>query len=910
MSTAFVDRVETMARLRQAAREVVNGTGQLIIVEADSGMGKTALLTAFARTAQQEPLLGATNCRVVQLSCGAATSTTAFHLAYDALLALGETVKPQRTFWSKLRSMGVAAAWSTPKAVGDLVPGLGAAVTIGQDVVSAALDSGSMPADSLQPQQQAVTLGIAQELLRLVRDGAPVLLILDDIQHIDLSSLQVLHRLVAELPGAPLGLVVSRTLREPATNAEAVAELLALWATRDGAEDLSHIVREPLAALPPDAVVDWVTLDRPEASASEQRELAGALTEVTAGNPVFLRQCLALLPGDDASVVSLPRRLPEAIARRFDRVEESDQELLKLATCYGNTFVAAVLAEVLREDHSRVMERLLRISRVHGLIRLVEERPDWVAHLGSDSYEFEHQALRAAIYREHHSDGLSETRHAKLADALTRLAERNWQDGQVPHEVRLATARQLRRAGFARRLDSAAAHHELARSVALAGLSFTEAEQHCLVAIEAVRALEPDPEGRRDGQFVEAVELLLSLTEVRWQGHATVTDGPDIDRLAEEAEQAALRLGDRRQIARTTLLRGKTLLVKYGLDPSLDKLAASVERAEEAGDPVALFVAKVEYGRQLPKRDLEAGLRVLIEAEELYASEPLLGEANSPVLQHARNLNEMQLGVNLFDHGRFGEGRNRLLRCTERLRAERLSTELPIALNYLAQLHLATGEFTEAEAVLTEAREIEAARGADSGWHAYNTALLALLCAQDPARGQEARELAASAWAETERTWLANLVPIVRNLYVEVQLALVGEGRSGEEDLDFADRLAQDTIEETVRSGMHRSRIAALSLRGRVALRRGDAGTAAVRAREALVLLERYGDMPALRSEEVLYDAACALEAVGEQSEAADLLERARGEVARKAASIEEPERRQRFLHEVPLNRWITGTQP
>jgi tetratricopeptide (TPR) repeat protein len=286
----------------------------------------------------------------------------------------------------------------------------------------------------------------------------------------------------------------------------------------------------------------------------------------------------------------------------------------------------------------------------------------------------------------------------------------------------------------------------------------------------------------------------------------------------------------------------------------------------------------------------------------MYASDPRLGGTGDPVLQHARTLGEMQLGITLYDSGHLSEAQARLSRCVQRLRDEPLKAELPIALNYLAQVHMGLGAYEDAEEVLGEALAFEADRGGDSGWHAYNKALLAHLLIQQPAKRSQALELIADAWAETERTWLANLVPIVRNLYAEILLLAAAEPG---ELLDQADRLAVATCVETQRSGMIRSEIAAHSLRSRILLRRGDTGGAQEQAQQAVRILDEVGDMPALRTEEVLYHSAVVLAAGGVQEEASVLLQRARREVDRKAEQVSDDLSRDRFLTRVPLNNAI-----
>jgi len=433
------------------------------------------------------------------------------------------------------------------------------------------------------------------------------------------------------------------------------------------------------------------------------------------------------------------------------------------------------------------------------------------------------------------------------------------------------------------------------------GLSFSEAESLCRQAIHDLRRLTVGTE--RDKRLAEAIELLLNLTEVRWQGNSTTGSESELESLAKEAEQAACRCADLPLIARATLLYGKVVLHTRGLVPSLEKLEEAVALSRQCADPAALFVALAEYGRQLPKRDLAAGLSVLREAEQLYHDEPTLHHSSDPVLRHARNLTDMQLGVNMFDAGRFSEAISRLQRCVARLRDDRLQAELPIVLNYLAQVQTAMGAWRDAEASLREALQFEEDRGGPSGWHAYNTALLALVLTRDPAEWERCQKMAQAGWRETEQTWLVNLVPIVRNLYTEVLLITASADRAA---LRTACNLAEETIRETRRTGMVRSEIAGLSLQSRIRLQLGDVPAAARLGREAVAILDRVGDLPALRTEEVQYHTFVVLQRAGISGREADtLLTRAFAEVLRKANSIEDASKRERFMEEVPLNRSI-----
>lgn len=860
-----------------------SGRGGAVLVDGVSGMGKSSLLGEFVRRlGEAEP--GVVNCRVVTTHCHPGIGPgLRYGPVVDLLLKLGAQAEQpgrvRRLFGGASRGVSTSA----PDLLSALVPGLGAVLTIGREVTEAALNSGSMPFDSLLPFQQGAAAQIVDSLLEQARSGPPVILVIDDVQNIDPSSLLVLDRLLRALPGEPIGLVLSHATGEAMDDgAASVEQLLRRW------ESESLIRSHSLDGLPQDAVAELVRFRHPLAPPA----LSTRLNALTAGHPIFVQLCLdEWRPGNGDQVV-LPESLSRVVEDRMRRLDDGDRDLLITAATQGAVFLSRTVAEAVGIGHKDVMERLHRIARARQFITRADP-PGWAQAEASDCYQFEHQALWKVLYSQQ-SPQQRRSRHARIAASLVAGGSHDF-----PLERRLEIAHHLDQGGYECLAASARAHYALARSAAIDGLSFAEAERHCETAIHAARSL-PRSEPGRDRQLAEAIELLLSLTEVRWRGQHRPGGEPGIDALAAEAEQAAARSQAPELITRTTLLRGKTLLATEGLVPALDKLQQAVAIAEEQDDPVALFVARVEYGRQASKRKLTDGLEQLVEAERLYASEPRLGGSGDPVLQHARNLNEMQLGITLFDSGRLGEALGRLRRCTDRLRDEPLHAELPIALNYLAQVQVGLGTYPAAESVLEEAREAESARGGDSGWHAYNTALLALLRTRDPERREESLALIEEAWLETERTWLINLVPIVRNVYAQVTLTTA---RGNPEALERAYRLATDTIVETRRTGMVRSEIAALSLLGRIRLAQADTAGATDFARQAVQLLERTGDMPALRSEEVFFHAARALRATGADAEAAALLERAREHVARKADSLDD-EMRQGFLRE-PLNRLV-----
>jgi tetratricopeptide (TPR) repeat protein len=884
--TDFVDRAESLAAFDVLMGDLTGGRGGSLLFEGYLGMGKSSLLAFLAESAREASV----RVRVVETRCLPEIGTG---LQYEPVIDVLRQLHAQRPRGRRLRegfrrSTG-AAAVAAPELLAALVPGLEQVLTLGKEVTKAALATGSIPFDSLLPFQHGVAQQIVDVILDLTRSGPPVVVFIDDAHAIDPSSLLVLDRLLPRLGSEPLALVLSY---EPRTAPKPTKGLLQRW------ENGGLIARHTLSGLPADAIAELVLRAHPTAPA---QPLSKTLSEVTAGHPVFLKMCLAAWKAGDGSSPELPAGLGRVVENRFDLLESFDRELLEVAATQGPLFLSHIVAETIGAEHDEVMARLRRIAEDDALIGLATP-PEWSGPQITDCYSFQHRALWEVIYKRQ-TPAQRGSRHARIAAALG-----DGRDELLPLARRLEIARHLRLGGVECLADSAEVHYALARVAATDGMSYAEAEEHCTEAIRAARALPRHYEGR-DLRLAEAIELLLSLTEVRWRGQFEVAGSPgDIDGLAAEAEEAAERVGEPGLVARTTLLRGKTLLATRGVEPSLVKLREAMDRADVLEDRRASFVARVEYGRQVGKRDLAESLRQLTEAERMYACEPTLGGRPDPVLQHARNLGEMQLGIAHFDSGHLGEALARLERCTDRLQNEALHAELPIALNYLAQVLLGLGDTARAREVLERARAFEATRRGDSGWHAYNTALLALTYADSTEGRDRSRSLIEDAWQETTRTWLINLVPIVRNLYAEVLLRTVSpqsSPRDREQDLEKVERLAEATIAETRQTGMVRSEIAALCLLGRARLSQGRVDQAAHHIDQALHILGEVGDMPALRTEEVYYYGFLVHDTAGHQDRSRDLLDRARAEVAHKAEHIQDPGLLESFRSREPLNRLI-----
>lgn len=878
ISEVFVNRDDELLVLEQFRGAVVAGNGGMLLLHGDGGIGKSALIGKFVHLTEAAE----STVRVVLTRCRALVGPGD---AYGPILnALAAIVKPKRR---RVAHISKAVAIGAPDLLA-LVPAIGPVLKFAGEAALAAIEKGSGVSDSLAPFQQSIVRSVSESLLDTAKEQHPIIVVIDDAQQIDSSTLQVLDHLVDQLPDRYIGIVLVAR-REELTESTELGRVVDDWRRRRLLLDI------PLRGLPRNEIEELADITLAGTSVAGN---AVDITSLTGGNPLCLTQYLRLVretgrwEADSSSLIrdsSDIREAVETIARgRLKLLDDTTIRLMVIGATEGETFHTAVVEQVADLPGEEVRERLHTASISTGLIVLDEDNL-WEDAAPSDSYTFEHSLLHAALYTLQ-SPATRRDRHAKIAEWLVSLVRER---ASASTEMLLDVAHHYRSAGVYGK--SAEFTLQTVHELVANRLSFDEAKDLAQAAINdlyQMSATGPD----RDRRLAKAIELFLALTELHWRSNGAADDRFSLEALARDAQRASERVGDPMLLARSVLLRGKVTLHTRGLGDSLVLLRQAVELARATDDPETLFIALAEYGRQLPKQDLLAGIQVLRDAEALFDRTLLLRASTDPVVVHAHNLTEMQLGVNLFDGGNLGAAIDRLTDCIARLRTARLNLELPIALNYFAQLMIACGQWDTATATLEDALSIEEQHGS-SGWHAYNTALLALVKTRTANR-DECRIMAEAAWEETKQTRLANLVPIVRNLYAQILLNLADADPRWLAD---SDRLAAETVQETQNTRMVRSEIAALILRAQIARYRDDKHAAAAFADRAISILDAYGDLPALRTEEVLFQAALAHRSIADHSRAKELLGRAMAEVERKVQSLP-GSFQSAFLTDVPLN--------
>ena len=375
-------RDEELRRLLGVYDTAAPGGGGVVTVVGEPGIGKTRLLQELAASARRRGGL------VLSGRCLEGAWVPPYQAFVEAITGYAAQVGATR-----LRAdLGPAAG-----PLARLVPGLREVLP---DVPTA---------EPLQPVEERLRLldAVARFLAGLTAHG-PVVLVLDDLQWADDSTLVTLRHIARVLVGQRLLLVGAYRSDEAGPDLvdalgalRAEAEVTAVHLRGLAADELGRL----LGAL----------ADAPVSAA-----LAGAIQHETRGNPFFAREVLrhlletqALRVDADGALEAdlplevVPEGLRDVLARRRARLSPDGNRFLDTAAGFEGPFPFAVVAEVAELEDAAALAALDELLRA-GLIE-----PD----VAPERYQFGHALIRHAVYAD-----LNPSRqvrlHRRLAQAL------------------------------------------------------------------------------------------------------------------------------------------------------------------------------------------------------------------------------------------------------------------------------------------------------------------------------------------------------------------------------------------------------------------------------------------------------------------------------------------------------------
>ncbi|WP_164704304.1 AfsR/SARP family transcriptional regulator [Blastococcus litoris] len=608
----LVGRAAELSQLQAVAEQVGSGRAAVVVLEGEAGIGKTRLAEAAA----------------------------------EAGRAAGWSVA-----WSRCADdAGAPALWPWTQVLEQL----------GQDELTLRPDSADDDAD-------AARFRLFQDLrsrLTAAAGDAPVLVVLDDLQGADTTSVQLLGLLARHLPRAPVLLVVTaRTVGEQLP--EAVTDCLA------------RLAREPSATclrLPGLDADEVAALLAAQLGSPGDRSLATAVHDRTGGNPFFVVELSRWMVGaHDLHLdhVPVPPSVGEVLRTRVSRLPAGTREVLELCAVAGRE-VTLDLLEAARLPAEAALGALDSAVAV-GLV--VEGSRPW-------SWRFTHALIQEVLVGD--LPALRRARlHARLGEALERRIATTTDDVLVERLAHhFVEALPVTGPAPARMYSTAAARAARAR------LAHGEAAVHTRRALDLVDPAEPDAARARHDLLTALGNDLLrsgSRTEAR--------------EVVAQAITVARQLGDRACLAQAAAVWGSVTVWNWRPHGVVDDdMVALLEDllADDADDRTTvqlLGTLGVELAFSTDDRGVRAARRAVETARRIGDPE-LLGRA----------LNNFCLAV----WGRPGAAELRLAAADESLAM--VGSGLPRWTEFVARLHRAAIRLHMTDLAGFEADHAEARR--------------------------------------------------------------------------------------------------------------------------------------------------------------------------------------------------------
>jgi class 3 adenylate cyclase len=496
--TPLVDREQEIGLLLDGWEQAVEAHGNALLLGGEAGMGKSRLVQELRDRIIDEPHLWLAG------RCSAYHQNSAFHSVIDFVqqalnFGPGDTAKEKM---SKLEQALVPAE----------------AVPLFASLLSIPLPE-LYPPIALSPDaQRRKTLEALVEWLFALSEDKRVVLVLEDLQWSDPSTIAFLGMLLEQLPTAALLTVLTHR-----------PEFESPWPRR------SHLVQlslHPLTRRQTETMVEAVT--RGKALPAEVLEQVVAKTD---GVPLFVEELTKTVVESgvveegrerfelSGSVLDLtiPSTLKDSLMARLDRVSPT-KEVAQLGAVLGREFSYEILRELSSRSDGALRDDLVRLERAELIFR--RGVPP------HSSYVFKHALIQETAYQ-----SLLKSTRVEYHGRIAKLLEERFPEtvADVPELI----AHHFEQAGLG---DRAIAYYQRAGERAMDRSAEAEAIQHLIRGIELSQTL-PETNERNERELVLQVALGVYSMAAKGVSH------PDVERVFSRVRDLCRTLGDLPQVS-------------------------------------------------------------------------------------------------------------------------------------------------------------------------------------------------------------------------------------------------------------------------------------------------------------------------------------------------------------------------
>ncbi|TIW61020.1 MAG: hypothetical protein E5V49_13080 [Mesorhizobium sp.] len=526
------------------------GEGQVVLLRAEPGLGKSRLVAELRRRLEAETVAG------LRYQCSPHHVNSALYPVIQQLTRAArlEPNDPPRTKLEKLAEL-VGQSNMEPA---EAVPLLATMLSIPTDA--------AYPALELTPQQQkAATLALLVDLLAALAARGPLLVVVEDLHWADPTMRELFDQVVGRVESLPV--IVLITFRpEIATPWEGRGHVTVLTLSRLSRRQVEELATEVAQGktLPPEVLHQIA--ERTDGVPLFVEELTKSLLESGFLKDAGERWELSgLLPQ-----MAVPTSLQASLASRLDRLAPV-REVAQIGAALGREFEFDLLAAIAPNGEDQLAEALAQLHEAELIFpRGAPPRTRWT---------FKHALIQDAAY-----DTLLKTSraalHAKIAEALK---------AKFPSLVEAEPETMARHCREAGSFGEAIEYLRMASQRAMARSAHIDAVAHLKAGLDLVAQLGEGTERLRTEMHLQAA---LGQAFVSKNGFAADETGKAFERAAE----ISALIGDVSQFIRIFYGRFAYNYARANYRDAMTIARDFVQRADASSDPLAVGLSHRTMG--------------------------------------------------------------------------------------------------------------------------------------------------------------------------------------------------------------------------------------------------------------------------------------------------------------------------
>jgi len=754
--TALVGRDEESELLLRRWARAKSGEGQVVLLSGEAGIGKSRLTAALVERLGNEPHL-----RLRYFCSPQHTDSALFPIIGEMERAAG--LARDDTAQAKLDKLDALLAYASTSAQD---------ASLFAEMLSLTND-GRYPAIELTPQQRRQrTMEALIALIEVLTRSRPVLMIFEDAQWSDSTSLEALGRTVDRIRTLRALLIVTFRPEFDAPwigQSHVTALILNRLTQRDVSVMIDHVAGDKL--LPASTQRD--VIERSDGVPLFVEEMTKAVLEAEGD-----REIAAATATSSAPALAIPATLHASLMARLDRLG-SAKEVAQVGAAIGREFSHALLAAVAQKPEAELGSALDRLIQAGLLFR--RGTPPHA------TYQFKHALVQDAAY----GALLREPRRALHARIVETLES---QFAEIADTQPALLGRHCTEAGL---IEKAAGLWGKAGQQSLERSALVEAAEQLARALGQIEALPSSPALR-----LERIKLQVALTNALM--HVKGFAAPETKAAEQQARvliEQAEALGEEPPLGLLSILYGLWVqnFAAFNRDVCTSIAAQVLALAEKQRTTVPLIIGHCAMGLSLGfTGDIVRG-RVhfdravgLEDPTEHRALATRFGIYVPP--QACRSQALWMLG---YPEAAFADAEHSL----KTARAIGLATTLMLTLSFVSLPYICCRNYATANTLLTElvalADEKGAALDKAGGIHRQGY-VLALT-----GKSSDAIQMMTSGWAAYTSTGATTNLPMYLS-HLAIAYADIGQFDHAESCIGEAITAAEETKEKWFEAEIHR----------------------------------------------------------------------------------------------------------